>query len=129
METKAFEAPALYGDHHVSEVQRILKALPGVEEVYASSAFHTIEVTFDESKVNAEKIAASLDESGYLGEIPILVETGEAAYGRENGNSNFRNTTVYKTVKGTVSFAQQVQYQGRPLWPCPGIGVVHVDEE
>ena len=37
METKAFEAPALYGDHHVSEVQSILKELPGIDEVYASS--------------------------------------------------------------------------------------------
>ena len=24
METKSFEAPALYGDHHVTEVRRIL---------------------------------------------------------------------------------------------------------
>ena len=50
METKAFEAPALYGDHHVSEVQSILKELPGIEDVYASSAFQAIEVTFDEKE-------------------------------------------------------------------------------
>jgi copper chaperone CopZ len=129
MKTKAFEAPALYGDHHVSEVQRILKELPGVEDVYASSAFQTIEVTFDESKITADKISASLEEAGYLGEVPILAETGVAAYGKEDGNGNFRHTAVYETVKQTVSFAQRVQYQGRPLWPCPGIGVVQMDEE
>lgn len=129
METKAFEAPALYGDHHVTEVQSILRELPGVEEVYASSAFQAIEVTFDENKITADKIAGRLEEAGYLGEIPILAETGEAAYGKENGNSNFRHTAVYETVKQTVSFAQKVQYQGRPLWPCPGIGVVKMDEE
>ena len=129
METKAFEAPALYGDHHVSEVQRILKELPGVEEVYASSAFQAIEVTFDEKKTNADEIATCLEEAGYLGEVPMLAETGEAAYGRENGNSNFRHTEVYETVKQTVSFAQKVQHQGRALWPCPGIGVVKMDEE
>ncbi|MBN1452324.1 MAG: heavy-metal-associated domain-containing protein [Anaerolineales bacterium] len=129
METKTFEAPALYGDHHVSEVQRILKELPGVEEVYASSAFQAIEVTFDESKTAADKIAACLEEAGYLGEIPMLAETGVAAYGKENGNSNFRNTTVYNTVKQTVSFAQQVQHQGRALWPCPGLGAVKMDEQ
>ena len=128
METKTFEAPALYGDHHVSEVQRILKELPGVENVYASSAFQAIEVTFDESRISAEKIAASLEEAGYLGEVPILAETGVAAYGKEDGNSNFRHTAVYETVKMTVSFAQQVQHQGRALWPCPGIGVVKMDE-
>jgi copper chaperone CopZ len=128
METKVFDAPALYGDHHVSEVQRILGELLGVESVYASSAFQVIEVTFDESKITADKIAACLEEAGYLGEIPMLAETGVAAYGKDNGNSNFRHTEVYTTVKKTVSFAQRVQYQGRPLWPCPGLGVVKMDE-
>jgi copper chaperone CopZ len=128
METKAFEAPALYGDHHVSEVQSILKELPGIEDVYASSAFQAIEVTFDEKKITADKITSRLEEAGYLGEVPMLAETGVAAYGREDGNSNFRHTVTYETVKKTVSFAQSVQYQGRPLWPCPGLGAVEMDE-
>ena len=128
METKAFEAPALYGDHHVSEVQRILMELTGVQDVYASSAFQAIEVTFDEKVVTAEQIATRLEETGYLGEVPMLVESGEAAYGRENGNSNFRHTAVYNTIKQTVSFAQHVEYQGRALWPCPGMGAVKMDE-
>jgi len=128
METKAFEAPALYGDHHVSEVQRILKELSGVEEVYASSAFQTIEVTFDEKKITADKIAASLEETGYLGEIPMLAEAGIAVEKKE-GDGTFRHTATYETVKKTVSFAQRVQYQGRPLWHCPGFGTVKMDEE
>jgi len=127
METKAFEAPALYGDHHVSEVQRILRELPGVEDVYASSAFQAIEVTFDESKINADKIAASLEEAGYLGEVPMLAEAGVAVEKKE-GDGVFRHTATYETVKKTVSFAQHVQYQGRPLWPCPGMGAVKMDE-
>lgn len=127
MEVKAFEAPALYGDHHVSEVQRILKELPGVEEVYASSAFQAIEVTFDETKISADQIANRLDEAGYLGEIPMLAETGIAVEKKE-GDGVFRHTAVYETVKKTVSFAQHVQYQGRSLWPCPGLGVVKMDE-
>lgn len=128
METKTFEAPALYGDHHVSEVQSILKELPGIKDVYASSAFQAIEVTFDESKTSADKIAARLEEAGYLGEVPMLTETGVAAYGRVDGNANFRNTAVYNTIKETVSFAQNVQHQDRPLWPCPGMGAVAMDE-
>ena len=127
MEMKAFEAPALYGDHHVSEVQRILKELPGVEDVYASSAFQAIEVTFDEIKINADQIAARLEEAGYLGEIPMLAETGIAVEKKE-GDGVFRHTAVYETIKQTVSFAQHVQYQGRALWPCPGMGVVKMDE-
>lgn len=128
METKSFEAPALYGDHHVSEVQRILKELPGVEEVYASSAFQAIEVTFDETKISADQLTACLEEAGYLGEVPMLAESGVAGYGRADGNSNFRHTAVYKTIKQTVGFSQSVAPQGRPLWPCPGLGAVKMDE-
>jgi copper chaperone CopZ len=127
METKTFEAPALYGDHHVSEVQRILRQLPGVEDVYASSAFQAIEVTFDETKTTADQIAARLEEAGYLGEIPMLAEAGVAVE-KKDGDGVFRHTAVYETVKQTVSFAQHVQYQGRALWPCPGLGVVKMDE-
>jgi copper chaperone CopZ len=127
METKAFETPALYGDHHVSEVQSILKELPGIKDVYASSAFRAIEVTFDEKEITADKIAARLEDAGYLGEVPMLAETGIAVEKKE-GDGVFRHTAVYNTVKNTVSFAQTVQHQGRPLWPCPGLGAVKMDE-
>ena len=128
METKSFEAPALYGDHHVSEVRRILLELTGVSDVYASSAFQVIEVTFDPAKVKAEQIQARLEEAGYLGELPMLVETGIAVEKKE-GDSAFRHTATYETVKNTVSFAQRVNYSGRPLWPCPGLGPVKMAEE
>ncbi len=126
METKTFEAPALYGDHHVTEVRRILLELTGVVDVYASSAFQTIEVTFDPEKISAEAISTRLEEAGYLGEIPMLAETGTAVQ-RKEGDEFFRHTAVYETVK-TVSFAQRVNYEGRPLWPCPGLGTVKMDE-
>jgi copper chaperone CopZ len=127
METKTFDAPALYGDHHVSEVQRILKELPGVENVYASSAFQAIEVTFDETKTTADQVVVRLEEAGYLGEVPMLTEAGVAVE-RTEGDGVFRHTTVYETIKHTVSFAQNVKHQGRALWPCPGLGVVKMDE-
>jgi copper chaperone CopZ len=128
METTTFEAPALYGDHHVSEVRRILLELTGVSDVYASSAFQTIEVTFDPAKINAAQIEASLQEAGYLGEIPMLVESGIAV--EKVGNDQFfRHTAVYETVKSTVSFAQRVDHDARPLWPCPGMGPVKKIEE
>ena len=128
MEKIQFEAPALYGDHHVSEVRRILLEMTGVSEVYASSAFQIIEVTFDPEKTQAELIEARLQEAGYLGEVPMLLETGIAVERRE-GDGVFRHTAVYETVKSTVSFAQRVDYSGRPLWPCPGLGPVKMDEE
>jgi copper chaperone CopZ len=128
METKTFEAPALYGDHHVSEVRRILLELPGVSDVYASSAFQIIQVTFDPAKIKAEQIEACLQEAGYLGEIPMLVESGIAV--EKVGNDQFfRHTASYETVKTTVAFAQRVDQDARPLWPCPGMGPVRKMDE
>ncbi len=128
METKSFEAPALYGDHHVSEVRRILLELTGVSDVYASSAFQVIEVQYDPEKIQIEQISACLEAAGYLGEVPMLIETGVAAE-KKGGDHFFRHTAVYETVKETVSFAQRVDYSGRPLWPCPGLGAVKVEKE
>ena len=47
MEKKSFKLPAMYADHHVVEVRRILLEMPGVQDVYASSAFQVADVTFD----------------------------------------------------------------------------------
>jgi copper chaperone CopZ len=128
MEIKSFEAPALYGDHHVTEVRRILLELEGVMDVYASSAFQIIEVKYDPAKIKAEQISARLEEAAYLGEMPMLIETGIAVEKKE-GDNFFRHTAVYETLKGTVSFAQRVDHNGRPLWPCPGLGAVKMTDE
>ena len=128
METKTFEAPALYADHHVSEVRRILLELTGVGDVYASSAFQVIEVTFDPEKIKAEQIETRLQEAGYLGDMPLLTELGTATV-KKDGDGTFRHTAVYETIKGTVAFAQRVDYNGRPLWPCPGMGTVKTSDK
>lgn len=129
MEKKTFEVPALYGDHHVTEVRRILLGLDGVIDVYASSAFQVVEVTYEEKKINDREIAVKLDEAGYLKEWTAPVETGAVA--NDGQKPYFRHSTVYETTKKTVTFAQRVNYSGRPLWPCPGMGPISVtrDEE
>jgi copper chaperone CopZ len=128
METKTFEAPALFADHHVTEVRRIMLELAGVSDVYASSAFQIIEVTYDPAKVKAEELTARLELAGYLGNVPMLTETGIAVEKRGD-DSAFRHTATYETVKSTVSFAQRVNYEGRPLWPCPGMTPMKIIEE
>lgn len=123
MQTKVFETPALYGDHHVIEVRRILLETPGVADVYASSAFHVVEVTYDPEKINDLEIALKLDQAGYLGEWSPVAETGAAA--DTDGKRGFtRHTAIYEQTRQTVSFAQNVSYLGRPLWPCPGMGIL-----
>ncbi len=132
MEKLNLDVPAMYGDHHVLEVRRILLEMPGVEDVLASSSFQVVVVSYDPEKLSANEITAKLDEAGYLGELPIPEETGAAAPGgKYNGNdSNFRHTTIYEQTSQAVSFAQNVAYSGRPLWPCPGLGVIRtLDEE
>lgn len=125
MKVKTFETPALYGDHHVSEVRQLLMKLPGIEDVYASSAFQIIEVTYDPDKINDLEIALKLDEAGYLGEWSLPIEAGATAYNADKGiKAYFRHTSAYEQTRQTVTFSQNVNYLGRPLWPCPGMGVL-----
>jgi len=124
METLTFELPTMYGDHHVVEVRRLLLEMPGVEDVYASSGFQIVDVMYDPEKVTAEAVHARLNEAGYEGELPTPVEAGVATYLEKRDRSFFRHTTVNENVRQVVSFAQNVSYTGRPLWPCPGMGSI-----
>lgn len=120
-----FDTPALYGDHHVLEVRRLLLENPGVEEVYASSAFRIVEVTYDDAKVSEAEINQKLAEAGYLGEWILPQEQSTPAYLQgERVPAYFRHTEVFETSRQVVSFAQKVSYAGRPLWTCPGFGVI-----
>jgi hypothetical protein len=125
MQKSTFNTPALFGDHHVTEVRRMLFELPGVKDVYASSAFQIVQVEFDNDQLTHESILRTLEAAGYLGQIPMLMESESA----QESNSVFRNTATYATVKKTVSFSQKTPYSGRPLWNCPGMGVIkNMDE-
>jgi copper chaperone CopZ len=124
MDTLTLDLPAMYGDHHVTEVRRLLSEMPGVEDVYASSAFQVVEVAFDPKKVKPDAIKAALGEAGYLEELAVPVETGVATYWEEGHDTFFRHTASYEQTKEVVGFAQSVSYSGRPLWPCPGMGVI-----
>ncbi len=126
MEKVSFVAPALYGDHHVTEVRRMLLSLEGVTEVYASSAFHVIEITYDPQKINAEQLKATLERSGYLDELPVPVEAPPQG-GPGDGQTFFRHTAVMENVR-QVTFLRPAPYQGRPLWPCPGFGVLKAED-
>ena len=105
--------------------------IPGVSDVYASSAFQVVEITYDPAVVNDLEIKIKLDDAGYLGEWSMVMEPATAgAVRNENQDPFFRHTTVYGDTRQIVSFAQDIGYAGRPLWPCPGMGPVNgMDEE
>jgi copper chaperone CopZ len=124
--TVTFNTPALFGDHHVLEVRRMLLDLPGVEDVYASSAFRVVDVTYDTDKNSEEAISQVLSSIGYLGEWLQPEEKGVAAETvAERKDTYFRHTEVFETSRQVVSFTQRVSFSGRPLWNCPGLGVIN----
>jgi copper chaperone CopZ len=123
MQKSTFDTPALFGDHHVTEVRRILLETPGVKDVYASSAFNVVQVEFDEKKITFDDLMRKLEEAGYLGSLSLMAESGVAVQRTEN-DGIFRHTATYETIKKTVSFQQKVPYSGRPLWNCPGMGII-----
>jgi len=62
--------PAMWADHHVLAVRQALLALPGVEEVQASSAFKTVKVAFDANKMTAQDVVVALEHAGYQPSLP-----------------------------------------------------------
>lgn len=124
METITIDVPAMYADHHVTEVRRILLELPGVEAVTASSAFLAVEITFDPSKTKQASIQSALDAAGYLREIPMTLETGIAADNRAFP----RHSAVVAQVADRVSFAHDVPQANLGGMSCPGLGVIKMED-
>lgn len=77
MEKIALDVPLMWADHHVLKVREALMALKGVEDVYASSAWKQVLVTYDPAKADAKAIETALAGAGYPvgeGETPVLVQ-------------------------------------------------------
>ncbi len=127
MKTLSLELPVMYGDHHVKEVRRILLEIEGVKDVYASSSFQVVEVEFDGRKTSSEDLTAELEKAGYIGAPNISVEPSTPAYLSE-GDKYFRTTTINEQTENIIGFEQEVVYQGRTQWPCPGMGLLNVVE-
>ena len=128
METITIDLPKMYGDHHVTEVRSILLAMPGVEDVYASSAFRVVRARIDPAKVSEADLCARLTEAGYLGDLPIRTEAWKTGTPADVMDNPFRHTAALENVKG-VAFTQQVEEAGLALWPCPGMGPIEKMDE
>jgi copper chaperone CopZ len=70
----------MYADHHVLKVRQRLFALDGVEDVYASSGWQTVIVSYDESRVAQADIEAAMAEAGYGPDsaTPVLAKSGDS---------------------------------------------------
>ena len=84
MERAVFAVPKLYADHHVLVVREVLARLPGVQDVYASSALKRVAVSFDPAATSAETIKGALIQAGYGPDNPL--EFAQAAQNKEDGS-------------------------------------------
>ncbi len=125
METIILDAPTMYGDHHVLEVRRILLEMRGITEVYASSCFGTIEISFDPTVLDADTIKTTLQQAGYTETMAIPVENATTTNDDFSSPPYFRHTIAYKQTGSTINFEQHVPSAAHALWPCPGLGKVH----
>ena len=73
MENALFSVPAMYADHHVIAVRKALTAMPGVEEVWASSAWQQVQVAYDPATLSPQDISRALEQAGY----PVSEGTAE----------------------------------------------------
>ncbi len=65
MDKVVLEVPALWADHHVLKVRDALTGLEGVNDVYASSAWKQVLVSYDSAKTDPAAIEQTLAEAGY----------------------------------------------------------------
>jgi copper chaperone CopZ len=65
MEKLQLNVPDMWADHHVLKVRALLLAMPGVQDVIASSAFRMVALSYDPAVVSAGAIMGTLDDAGY----------------------------------------------------------------
>jgi copper chaperone CopZ len=84
MEKASFAVPRLYADHHVQAVRGLLLEIPGVQEVYASSAFKRVVVTYDPAATSAQALETALHQAGYGPDDPLGL--AQPPQGKEDGS-------------------------------------------
>ncbi len=95
MEKVVLDVPTLWADHHVLKVRDALADLEGVEDVYASSAWKQVLVTYADGKADIESVEAALVEAGYPvgeGEMPVLVRPADRRRDPQWKDLSFRTT-------------------------------------
>jgi hypothetical protein len=68
----------MFSDHHVLKAREALLALSGIENVYASSAWQAVIVTYDPASIQPEEIEHTLAQAGYSPDqaTPVLAKSG-----------------------------------------------------
>ena len=73
--------PALWADHHVIAVKRLLSPIAGVEDVLASSAFKAVVIEYDAKKTSEQALVKALTDAGYApGELEVVGRQPDGKY-------------------------------------------------
>ncbi len=116
MDKVTLTVPGMYGDHHVLAVRDLLGKISGVENVYATSAFKQVVVTFDPAKTQPSDLESALAAEGYTRGGNGNEQTQEPAPGR--GGAHF---VVASGLAESVRFeAPPIDLGGVGPRPCPG---------
>ncbi len=79
MDKITLTVPAMYADHHVLAVKRLLSPIAGVENVIASSAFKEVTIEFDSAKTSRQALEQALVAAGYApGDDTVVARTPDA---------------------------------------------------
>ena len=78
MASVTINAPAMFADHHVLKAREALLAMQGIEDVYASSAWQAVIVSYDPQAVQPEVIEQALAQAGYGPDKTTPVLAGSA---------------------------------------------------
>lgn len=113
METFTLKIPALFGDHHTTEVQRLLGQLEGVQRFIVSSGFNEVWVEIDPKALERSAVEEHLRRSGYAS------GDQEPVYPSEHTPNTTKHTELESDV--IAFYDAQPTWEGRPLWPCPGL--------
>ena len=97
MEKVVLDVPTLWADHHVLKARDALVNLEGVQDVYVSSAWKQVMVTYENGVTDTTAIEKALAQAGYPvgeGEMPVLVQPAERRRDPQWEKLGFRTTTT-----------------------------------
>lgn len=95
MDKFTLTVPAMYADHHVTIVKRLLAPMAGVENVYASAAFKQVTVEFDKAKLSQDQIVKALIQAGYTpGEEQVIMRRPDGRFDPTWDNNGVRSTST-----------------------------------
>jgi hypothetical protein len=79
MASVTFYTPTVFADHHVLKARETLLSLSGIDDVYASSAWQAVIVTYDPASIQPDAIEQALAQAGYEPDKipPVLAGSAE----------------------------------------------------